>query len=433
MERLFLECALRAALLVGGTAMVLYVMRVKQAAVRHRVWTAVTALMLMLPAWNTWGPRVSLRVLPALPQITTKDTIVPAGNLRSATLPSPLVSPREAVLLDIYLLGLGFLLIRLATGTARARRLAREAVIEDGMRISPLCAAPVTVGWFHPVVILPQHWRQWSNAQLRAILTHEGEHVRRRDSLVQWFALLNRALFWFHPAAWWLERTLAALAEEACDDVVLAHRHSPQEYSECLIEMARSVMHSGTRVNLVGMAMPGHLLPQRIRKIMEDTPMPRISRMQITCVAVICTILCFLTVAGTLARVPQAATEQSTKAEPHPEALQILTPHEGVDFTAFSTELVRAVRRNWYAKIPVEAKQKTGTGRTPAKGKVVVRFRIQRDGRLGSVPIVEVSSGSKPLDDAALSAIRNSAPFEHLPDSFKGPDIDLRLSFFYNL
>jgi len=143
--------------------------------------------------------------------------------------------------------------------------------------------------------------------------------------------------------------------------------------------------------------------------------------------------MCSVTVAGTLARVPQAATEHATKPERHPDFMQILTPHEGVDFTAFSNDLVRTVTRNWYAKMPVEAKQKTGTGGGPAKGKVVVRFRIQRDGRLGSVPIVEVSSGHEPLDDAAVSAIRNSAPFEPLPDSFQGPNIELRLSFFYNL
>jgi Surface antigen variable number repeat len=40
---------------------------------------------------------------------------------------------------------------------------------------------------------------------------------------------------------------------------------------------------------------------------------------------------------------------------------------------------------------------------------------------------------SKPLDDAAVSAIRASAPFEHLPESFKGSNIELALSFFYNM
>jgi len=43
------------------------------------------------------------------------------------------------------------------------------------------------------------------------VLTHEWEHVRRRDPLVQWLALLNRSIFWFHPLAWWLERKLSEL------------------------------------------------------------------------------------------------------------------------------------------------------------------------------------------------------------------------------
>ena len=68
---------------------------------------------------------------------------------------------------------------------------------------------------------------------------------------------LNRAVFWFHPAAWWLERHLSALAEEACDNVVLARGYNPRDYSEYLIDMARSVMRSGARLNVVGMAMPG--------------------------------------------------------------------------------------------------------------------------------------------------------------------------------
>ena len=158
----------------------------------------------------------------------------------------------------------------------------------------------MTVGFFHPTVIVPEHWRQWPQAQLDAVLTHEREHARRRDPLVQWLALLNRALFWFHPVAWWLERRLSALAEEACDNVVLAHGHSPREYAEYLIDMARSVMRSGARLNVAGMAMPGSFLPQRIRQIMEGGPAPRISRTRMACVAAACAITCTLFAAGTL-------------------------------------------------------------------------------------------------------------------------------------
>jgi hypothetical protein len=69
MERLLVECTVRALLLVGPTAATLYVTRVKDAAAKHRVWTGVMALMLFLPVWAMWGPKFSLRVLPPLPSV----------------------------------------------------------------------------------------------------------------------------------------------------------------------------------------------------------------------------------------------------------------------------------------------------------------------------------------------------------------------------
>jgi hypothetical protein len=313
MERLFLECAVRAALLVAGTALVLYAMRVKAAAARHSVWASVVLLMLLLPIWTAWGPKAPLRLLPPLGQLIANEAIIPAGTLSTASVPSPLLSAQQAVLLGIYLLGLCLLTLRLAIGTVRARRLVRDALFQDGMCISSLCAAPVTVGFFHPTVIVPEHWRQWSQAQLDAVLTHEREHARRRDSLVQWLALLNRAFFWFHPVAWWLERHLSSLAEEACDNVVLTHGHSPSEYAEYLIDMARSVTRSGARLNVAGMAMPGGFLPQRIRQIMEGGQAPRISRMRMACVTAACAITCSVFAAGTLDHARQNVFAQSQR------------------------------------------------------------------------------------------------------------------------
>lgn len=430
MERLFVECSLRAALLVTGAAIVLYAMRVKPAAAKHRVWTGVSALMLVLPVWTAWGPKLPLRVLPASAQLTLNDAIAPAELHRAVSLPSPLFSPREAILPGIYLVGLCALLIRLATGTQRARKLARESRAEDGTRVSPSCAVPVTVGFFRPAVIFPEHWRQWSPAQLDAILAHEAEHVRRRDPLVQWLALLNRALFWFHPAAWWLERTLSGLAEQACDEVVLARGYNPGEYAEYLLDLARSVAHAGARLKFAGMEMPGAGLPMRIRKIMQGGQAAQISRARMACVVGICVISCAAFTAGTLARVQQAAADQSAKTERratdgHYNGVQILTPHDGVDFTAYLDDVSETVRQNWWPNMPAEAKEGT-------KGKVVVRFGIQRDGTLSAGPAVRVSSGNKSLDDAAISAIRDSAPFYRLPEAFKGPNIELQLGFFYN-
>jgi beta-lactamase regulating signal transducer with metallopeptidase domain len=330
MERLLLECAVRAALLVGGTAIVLYAMRVKRASSKHSVWSGVVGVMLLLPMWTVWGPKASLRLLPPTAPITASVPVPQSVYLPTALLPSAQISAWQAVLLAVYLLGLLLLLFRLGAGTVRARRLLCDSVPHDSIRISSFCAAPVTVGFFRPVVILPEHSCQWTQAQFEAVLTHEREHARRRDSLVQWLALLNRALFWFHPAAWWLERTLSALAEEACDNVVLARGHNPREYAECLLTIARSVTRSGGRVNVAGMAMPGSFLPRRIRQIMEGTQAPRILRTRMARVAVACAITCTAFTAGRLDHAkqnffaPLAITQRNTESDVHPATKFVL-------------------------------------------------------------------------------------------------------------
>jgi TonB family protein len=108
-------------------------------------------------------------------------------------------------------------------------------------------------------------------------------------------------------------------------------------------------------------------------------------------------------------------------------AYQILTPTEGVDFSDYMQRVLASVRRNWYAVMPESAQ-------LGDRGRVVLEFSIHRD---GSVPNDDpqrlLGSGKEPLDRAAISAIRSSNPFDHLPPAFSGPEIRLRFIFLYNL
>ena len=79
MQRVLLECAIRAALIAGGTAVVLGVTRVKTAAARHVAWAAVVVMMLTLPVWTAWGPKAPLRVLPAA--AVTGGSVIPAAGV----------------------------------------------------------------------------------------------------------------------------------------------------------------------------------------------------------------------------------------------------------------------------------------------------------------------------------------------------------------
>ena len=321
MTRFFLECTIRAALIVGTAALLLYAMRVKAAPVKHRVWTGVLLLMLALPLWTAWGPKEPLRLLPASASAIADDAPLPAslpaysaketGDTwqRIATPSRPSVSGAGEILLGLYLFGAFIFLARLAIGTIKARWLVRESPVcaagRGGVRCSAFCAAPVTVGCLRPAIILPENWRDWPERQLAAVLAHESEHVRRRDPLMQWVALFNRAIFWFHPAAWWLEREMSALAEECCDAAVLAQGHDPQDYAETLMHMARAVMQSGARIQATGTAMPGPRLPQRVRAIIEAAPIARISWVRAGLLIATCALVCAVFMAGVLAE-PQS-------------------------------------------------------------------------------------------------------------------------------
>ena len=105
--------------------------------------------------------------------------------------------------------------------------------------------------------------------------------------------------------------------------------------------------------------------------------------------------------------------------------VEIITPTQGVDFGSYLQNTVAMVKRNWYAKMPKEA-------RAGAKGKVVAVFRIRRDGNIEKVSLV-ASSGNDLFDQAAVNAINAANPLAPLPAQFRGPYIELRFSFFYNL
>jgi uncharacterized protein (TIGR03435 family) len=303
MERIILECVVRATLIALGTQTVLSLTRVRSGAARHNAWACVVVAMLCLPSWTLWGPKASIPMPTAPFAQTAQLRTYPEPNLGPSASPPLDAIPAKAaesrlsaglewrtIGLGIYLVVAGTLLLRLLVGTLRAQWLIRETHLQNGRLTSGSCSSPVTVGWVRPITILPAGWPEWPEAKLDAVLAHENEHVRRRDPLFQWLALLNRALFWFHPLSWWLERRLASLAEEACDAAVLASGHDPQDYCTYLLDIADTVANAGRRLDFVGMEMPGSSLSMRIRQIVAGLPRTRMSRIRLASVIAACAI-----------------------------------------------------------------------------------------------------------------------------------------------
>jgi len=92
---------------------------------------------------------------------------------------------------------------------------------------------------------------------------------------------------------------------------------------------------------------------------------------------------------------------------------------KAVDFGAYMAELERRIKRSW------------APPRVPLSKRVVAKFVISRAGALSGLAISS-SSGSASVDQAALRAIENSAPFAPLPEG-ADENVDIQFTFDYNV
>ncbi|HTS34322.1 MAG TPA: M56 family metallopeptidase [Candidatus Solibacter sp.] len=122
--------------------------------------------------------------------------------------------------------------------------LVRVTLDKNACRGLVLCVSdevqvPTAIGLVKPAVVLPQ-WvmKELSGAELNQILLHELAHLRRFDDWTNLAQKIVKALFFFHPAVWWIERKISLEREMACDDAVLEETENPRAYAECLAHLA---------------------------------------------------------------------------------------------------------------------------------------------------------------------------------------------------
>src|SRR5437667_7261608 len=123
------------------------------------------------------------------------------------------------------------------------------------------------LGIFRPVLLLPTGIsNRLSDAQLKAIITHELCHVRRRDNLAATLHMLVEAIFWFHPLVWWIGARLVDERERACDEEVLRQGSDRQVYAESILKVCEFYLESPL---FCAAGVTGSNLKKRIEAIMN--------------------------------------------------------------------------------------------------------------------------------------------------------------------
>jgi beta-lactamase regulating signal transducer with metallopeptidase domain len=108
---------------------------------------------------------------------------------------------------------------------------------------------PTALGFFRPAVVLPV-WalRDLSGDELKVIVLHELAHLRRWDDWTNLAQKFVKALFFFHPAVWWIDSRLALEREIACDDMVLEQTANARTYAASLVSIAEKVVAEKMRM-----------------------------------------------------------------------------------------------------------------------------------------------------------------------------------------
>ena len=110
-----------------------------------------------------------------------------------------------------------------------------RSLIEEAQKSRPVSVlvsdrleVPTAIGFSKPAVILPAWMLESTPAEeLKYILLHELAHLRRRDDWTNLAQKILKALLFFLPSVWWIERRLSLDREMACDDAVLVHSGTP--------------------------------------------------------------------------------------------------------------------------------------------------------------------------------------------------------------
>lgn len=109
------------------------------------------------------------------------------------------------------------------------------------LRVSRYAWAPMVVGWFRPVILLPVSvLTALTPHELESILIHELAHVRRHDYTLNLLQVAIETVLFFHPCVWWLSRRIRIEREYRADDVAIQYGAGPEIYVHSLLRIAET-------------------------------------------------------------------------------------------------------------------------------------------------------------------------------------------------
>lgn len=252
--------------LAAGVAICLRLVPRTTAAVRFAIWTAVFAVLAVLPLAHAYSLNSDSRIAghTALVHADVRWSFVIAGVWLMVSLVRG---------------------IRLAMSAVRLRGIWKRAVPVEGCgevlsaagfpRVE-LCTSrdvdrPSVIGFFSPRILIPEElFARLTTAEFGQIVLHEVGHLRRADDWINLLQKLSLVVFPLNPVLLWIERRLCLERELACDDDVLRLTKAPKAYATCLTNLAEQRLGRRAAVLSLGAWEKRSELARRVHSILRS-------------------------------------------------------------------------------------------------------------------------------------------------------------------
>lgn len=243
-----LTYSLQVTIIVAAATVAEALSRIANPGVRLAWWRVVGLVCLALPLFATSSssnPPASSLTFITIPA----DAVVTNSVVTTAAVRTP-----GTILLWLLFAGVLARLAWLAVGMLRLRELRRNSPIANAsadidrlrlalapcaeFRTSNRLVRPATFGVNKPIILLPPRFANLDADAQHAVACHELLHVARGDW--RWVVAeeLARAVFWFHPAIWWLLDRVEANREQLIDQLVTTHVPAKRAYMRALLVFA---------------------------------------------------------------------------------------------------------------------------------------------------------------------------------------------------
>jgi hypothetical protein len=301
------------------------------AAIRFAVWTAVFAVLALLPLLHGFGSRTNGVAAGhgAVVQLDVRWSFAIAALWLTVSM----VRGVKLAISAVQLRGIWKRATPVQMGSD-----GDSSLVAAGRRGVTLCTSadvdrPSVIGFFSPRILIPlELYDRLTPMELEQIVLHEMGHLRRADDWMNLAQKIGLVLVPLNPVLLWIERRLCFERELACDDAVLRSTRAPKAYATCLTGLAEQRLRRRAAALSLGAWERRSELAQRVHSILR-----RSEGMGRTQARVVMSVLVLGLVGGAteLSRCPQVVSFSGGSAPSHADMQRAAAANADYQAVAF--------------------------------------------------------------------------------------------------